>query len=218
MLKKPGLFVSLIPILLLICLLSANVFLFDDVLDGPNQISLLLAAFAGILVAYRLGYKWDAINHRIIKTIGSAMPSMLILLLIGALAGTWLISGVVPIMVFYGLDLINPKLFLLTAVVISGIVSLVTGSSWSTIATIGVALLGIGKTMGFNEAIVAGAIVSGAYFGDKISPLSDTTNLAPAMAGTDLFTHIKYMLFTTVPSMTLTLIFFFTIGFSYDYQ
>ena len=218
MIKKPGLFISLLPILFLIVLLTSNVFLFDDVLDGPNQISLLLAASVGVIVAYKLGYKWDAINHRVIKTIGSAMPSMLILLLIGSLAGTWLISGVVPVMVFYGLDIINPKIFLFTAVVVSSIVSLVTGSSWSTIATIGVALLGIGKAMGFNEAIVAGAIVSGAYFGDKISPLSDTTNLAPAMAGTDLFTHIRYMTQTTVPSMSITLIIFLIIGFSYDYQ
>lgn len=218
MIKKPGLLIALFPIILLITLLTSNVFLFDDVLDGPNQISLLLAASAGIAVAYKLGYKWDAINHRIIKTIGSAMPSMLILLLIGSLAGTWLISGVVPVMVFYGLDIINPKIFLFTAVVVSSIISLVTGSSWSTIATIGVALLGIGKAMGFNEAIVAGAIVSGAYFGDKMSPLSDTTNLAPAMAGTDLFTHIKYMTQTTIPSMSLTLILFLIIGFSYNYQ
>lgn len=218
MIKKPGLLISLFPIALLIVLLTSNVFLFDDVLDGPNQIALLLAAFAGIIVATKLGFKWDAINHRIIKTIGSAMPSMLILLLIGSLAGTWLISGVVPVMVFYGLDIINPKIFLFTAVVVSSIVSLVTGSSWSTIATIGVALLGIGKAMGFNEAIVAGAIISGAYFGDKISPLSDTTNLAPAMAGTDLFTHIKYMTQTTIPSMSITLIIFLIIGFSFDYH
>lgn len=218
MVKKPGLFVALIPIIVLVVLLTSNVFLFDDVLDGPNQISLLLAATTGIIIAHRLGLTWDAINHRIIKTIGSAMPSMLILLLIGSLAGTWLLSGVVPVMVYYGLDIISPKIFLFTAVVVCSIVSLVTGSSWSTIATIGVAMLGIGKALGFNEAIVAGAIVSGAYFGDKMSPLSDTTNLAPAMAGTDLFTHIRYMLYTTIPSMTLTLIIFLSIGFGYDYE
>ncbi|MFA9389750.1 MAG: Na+/H+ antiporter NhaC [Prolixibacteraceae bacterium] len=218
MVKKPGLFVALIPIIALVILLTSNVLLFDDVLDGPNQIALLLAASIGIIIAHRLGLTWDAINHRIIKTIGSAMPSMLILLLIGSLAGTWLISGVVPTMVYYGLDIIHPKVFLVTAVVVCSIVSLVTGSSWSTIATIGVAMLGIGKALGFNEALVAGAIVSGAYFGDKMSPLSDTTNLAPAMAGTDLFTHIRYMLYTTVPSMTITLIIFLGIGFGYDYE
>ena len=146
------------------------------------------------------------------------MPSILILLLIGSLAGTWLISGVVPAMIYYGLDLISPKLFLFTAVVVSAIVSVATGSSWSTVATIGVALLGIGKAIGISEAVVAGAIISGAYFGDKMSPLSDTTNLAPAMAGTDLFTHIRYMTYTTVPTMTLTLIIFLVIGFRYDFS
>ncbi|MDA3880839.1 MAG: Na+/H+ antiporter NhaC [Prolixibacteraceae bacterium] len=218
MTRKPTLFIALVPILLLITMLTSNVFLFDDVLDGPNQIALLLAASAGIVVAWRLGFKWENINSRIVKTIGSAMPSMLILLLIGSLAGTWLISGTIPVMVFYGLDIIHPKVFLVTAVIVSAIVSVVTGSSWSTVATIGVALIGIGKTMGFDPAIVGGAIISGAYFGDKISPLSDTTNLAPAMAGTDLFTHIRYMIQTTIPSMTLTLIIFLVIGFFYDFQ
>ena len=218
MIKKPRLFVALIPILFLIVLLTSNVFIFEDVLNGPNQIALLLAASVGIVIAYRLGLTWDALNHRIVKTIGSAMPSMLILLLIGSLAGTWLISGVVPVMIYYGLNIIHPKVFLLTAVVVCSIVSVVTGSSWSTVATIGVAMLGIGKALGFNEAIVAGAIISGAYFGDKMSPLSDTTNLAPAMAGTDLFTHIRYMLYTTVPSMGLTLLLFLIIGFKYNYE
>ncbi|MBN1767532.1 MAG: Na+/H+ antiporter NhaC [Prolixibacteraceae bacterium] len=218
MTRKPTLFVALLPILFLIITLTSNVFLFDDVLDGPNQIALLLAASVGIVIAWRLGFKWENINSRIVKTIGSAMPSMLILLLIGSLAGTWLISGTIPVMVFYGLDLIHPKVFLVTAVIVSSVVSVVTGSSWSTVATIGVALLGIGKTMGFDPAIVGGAIISGAYFGDKISPLSDTTNLAPAMAGTDLFTHIRYMTQTTIPSMLITLVIFLFIGFFYDYQ
>lgn len=218
MIKKPSILLALLPIAVLIVLLTSNVFIFDDVLDGPNQIALFLAASVGIVIAHHLGYKWDAINHRIIKTIGSAMPSIIILLLIGALAGTWLLSGVVPVMVFYGLKIISPKIFLFTAVVVCAIVSLVTGSSWSTIATIGVAMLGIGKALEFNEAIVGGAIISGAYFGDKISPLSDTTNLAPAMAGTDLFTHIRYMLYTTVPSMTITLLIFLGIGFTYDFH
>jgi Na+:H+ antiporter, NhaC family len=214
--KKPTLLIALLPIAVLLILLTLNVFFFDDTLQGANQVSLLLAASVGILISYTLGFKWEAINHRIVKTIGSAMPSIIILLLIGSLAGTWLISGVVPAMVYYGVGLINPKIFLVTAVVVSSIVSTVTGSSWSTVATIGIALLGIGKTLGFSEPIIAGAIISGAYFGDKISPMSDTTNLAPAMAGTDLFTHIKYMMHTTVPSMTLTLIIFLMIGLFYD--
>lgn len=218
MTKKPRLIEALAPILLLIILLTSNVFLFDDVLNGPNQLALLFAAFFGILISYRLGFRWEAINHRIVRTIGAAMPSILILLLIGSLAGTWLLSGVVPTLIYYGVQIISPKIFLVTTLVVCSIVSVVTGSSWSTVATIGVALLGIGKTLGFDEAIVAGAIISGAYFGDKISPLSDTTNLAPAMAGTDLFTHIRYMLYTTVPGMAITLVLFAIIGLTYNYH
>ena len=216
--REATLFEALLPIIILIILLSLNVILFDDTLGGANQIALLISAAIAGLIAHRLGLKWTRIREKVVSTIGSAMPSMLILLLIGSLAGTWMISGVVPAMIYYGLEIINPKLFLFTAVVVSAIVSVATGSSWSTIATIGVALLGIGKALGMNEAIVAGAIVSGAYFGDKMSPLSDTTNLAPAMAGTDLFTHIRYMAFTTIPSMTLTLLIFLIWGFRYDFS
>lgn len=216
--KKPSLFLALFPLVFLVVLLTFNVFWFSDTLNGANQVSLLLAAFIAILISHYLGLKWHTINDRMIATIGSAMPSIIILLLIGSLSGTWLLSGVVPMMVYYGLDVISPRIFLATALVVSSIVSVVTGSSWSTVATVGVALLGIGKTLGFNEPIVAGAIISGAYFGDKISPLSDTTNLAPAMAGTDIFTHIRYMLFTTIPSWTISLVLFLIIGFFYDYQ
>ncbi len=215
--KEATLFGALLPILILIALLTLNVFLFDDTLSGANQIALLFSAAIAGLVAHHMGFKWFDVREKVVKTIGSAMPSILILLLIGSLAGTWMISGVVPAMIYYGLEIINPKLFLFTAVVVSSIVSVATGSSWSTIATIGVALLGIGKALGMNEAVVAGAIISGAYFGDKMSPLSDTTNLAPAMAGTDLFTHIRYMFYTTVPSMILTLLIFLGIGFKYDF-
>ncbi len=215
--RKPWLFEALLPILILIVLLTLNVFIFDDTLGGANQVALLIAASIAGIIAIRLGMKWEKISEKVVDTIGSAMPSILILLLIGSLAGTWMISGVVPAMIYYGLEIINPKLFLFTAVVVSGIVSVATGSSWSTIATIGVALLGIGKALGMNEALVAGAIVSGAYFGDKMSPLSDTTNLAPAMAGTDLFTHIRYMAYTTIPSMSLTLLIFLVWGFRYDF-
>ena len=215
--KNTSLFEALLPILFLIGLLTANVFLFDDTLGGANQIALLLAASLGGIIVSRNGQSWANTKDHIVKTIGSAMPSMLILLLIGSLAGTWMISGVVPAMIYYGMDIINPHVFLITAVIVCAIVSVATGSSWSTIATIGIALLGIGKAIGVNDAITAGAIISGAYFGDKISPLSDTTNLAPAMAGTDLFTHIRYMFFTTVPSMTITLIIFAIIGINYDF-
>jgi NhaC family Na+:H+ antiporter len=216
--REASLFTALLPILILIALLTLNVLLFEDTLAGSNQLALMIAAAVAGLISVRLGLKWITIRGKIVSTIGSAMPSILILLLIGSLAGTWMISGVVPAMIYFGLDIISPKLFLFTAVVVSAIVSVATGSSWSTIATIGVALLGIGKALGLSEAVVAGAIISGAYFGDKMSPLSDTTNLAPAMAGTDLFTHIRYMFFTTIPSMTITLIIFLGIGFSADFS
>jgi len=218
MVRKPSLALALFPLVLLIVLLIFNVFWFDDTLNGANQVSLLLAAFSAIVLSHRLGLKWPEINDQMVKTIGTAMPSIIILLLIGSLSGTWLLSGVIPMMVYYGLDLINPKIFLVTALVVCSVVSVITGSSWSTVATVGVALLGIGKTLGFSEPIVAGAIISGAYFGDKISPLSDTTNLAPAMAGTDIFTHIRYMFHTTTPSMTITMLIFLVIGFFYDFK
>jgi NhaC family Na+:H+ antiporter len=216
--REAGLFEALIPIFVLIFLLTLNVFLFEDPLAGSNQIALILSASVAGVIAIRLGFNWEAISRKIVATIGSAMPSILILFLIGSLAGTWMISGVVPTMIYYGLNIINPKLFLVTAVLVGSIVSVATGSSWSTVATIGVALLGIGKALGMNEAIVAGAIISGAYFGDKMSPMSDTTNLAPAMAGTDLFTHIRYMVYTTTPTYIITLLISLVIGLRYDFS
>jgi NhaC family Na+:H+ antiporter len=166
------------------------------------------------IIASRTGIKWKKLRDGIVKTLTSALPSILILLLIGSLAGTWLLGGIVPAMIYYGLKIIHPVIFLFAACVVSAIVSLATGSSWSTVATLGVALLGIGTTLGYHEGLVAGAIISGAYFGDKMSPLSDTTNLAPAMAGTDLFTHIRYMALTTGPSITISMILFLIIGFN----
>jgi len=213
--REPRLLEALIPIVLLIILLTFNVKFFgDETLSGANQIALVLSATVAGLIAVRLGHNWKSIRSTIVKSIGSAMPSILILFLIGSLAGTWMISGVVPMLIFYGLKILNPTIFLVASVIICAIVSLATGSSWSTVATIGIALLGIGVTLGFNRGLVAGAILSGAYFGDKMSPLSDTTNLAPAMAGTDLFTHIRYMIFTTGPSIIITLIIFLIIGFA----
>lgn len=213
--RKPTLFESFIPIIFLIVLLFTNVSIFgDDVLAGSNQIVLALAATVAALIGLRMGVLWDDMMDGIISSISSAMSSILILLLIGSLAGTWLLSGIVPAMIYYGLQILNPTIFLVAACIICAIVSVATGSSWSTIATIGIALLGIGKALGISEGFVAGAIISGAYFGDKMSPLSDTTNLAPAMAGTDLITHIKYMTYTTVPSITLTLILFLIAGFT----
>lgn len=215
--RSPNLFLALIPIIALLLLLSLNVWFFgDETLSGANQIALLLSAGIGSVIAVNLGYPWLYVRSRIVKSISDAMPSMLILLMIGALAGTWMLSGVVPAMIYYGLQILHPTFFLAATVIISSLVSLGTGSSWSTVATIGVALLGIGQTLGFNSAVVAGAIVSGAYFGDKMSPLSDTTNLAPAMAGTDLFTHIRYMVITTTPSILITILIFAVMGFYHD--
>jgi Na+:H+ antiporter, NhaC family len=217
--QKPTLLVALIPVFFLIIFLTTNVLVFGDTtLEGSNQLILLLAGALTSLLALRYGIKWNTISDSMIKSISKAMPATLILLLIGSLAGTWLLSGVVPAMIYYGLKIIHPKVFLFTAVVVTGLVSLATGSSWSTIATIGVAMLGIGKALGMNEGLVAGAIISGAYFGDKMSPLSDTTNLAPAVAGTDLFTHVRYMVITTAPSITIALLIFFITGFFYDFQ
>jgi len=213
--KNPTLFQAFVPLVILIVLLGTNVYLFgDDTLSGSNQIALLLAAAIAALIAFKNGFKWEILQDGMVKSISSAMSAIIILLMIGALAGTWMISGVVPAMIYYGLKILNPTIFLFAAVVVSAVVSMATGSSWSTIATVGVALLGIGKALGLDEGIIAGAIISGAYFGDKMSPLSDTTNLAPAMAGTDLFTHIRYMAYTTGPSIAITLVIFFIWGFT----
>jgi Na+:H+ antiporter, NhaC family len=214
--KDPTLSEAIFPILFLIVLLVVNIWIFGtEGLSGSNQVVLVLSSAVAALVAtFRLHIKWEHLQDGIVKSISSAMSSILILLLIGALAGTWLMSGIVPAMIYYGLQILNPTIFLIAACIVSAIVSISTGSSWTTVATVGVALLGIGKALGFGEGIIAGAIISGAYFGDKMSPLSDTTNLAPAMAGTDLFTHIKHMTKTTFPTMIITLLIFGIIGFT----
>ena len=214
--KKTPYFFALLPIIVLIALLAYNVFLYgDNSLGGANQLALLVAAATASIVGIKFRTKWKTILDGISKSISSTTPSLIILLLIGALAGTWLISGIVPAMIFYGLQILNPKIFLFATAIITAIVSLATGSSWSTIATIGIALLVIGQALGLPTGLIGGAIISGAYFGDKMSPLSDTTNLAPAMAGTDLFTHIRYMMYTTIPSFAITLIIFLVIGSTY---
>ncbi|MDB2415680.1 Na+/H+ antiporter NhaC [bacterium] len=208
---------ALTPIVFLIGLLSLNVFLYgDNALGGANQLALLLAASLAAIIGTRKGFKWKDILNGVSKSISSTTPAIIILLLIGSLAGTWLISGIVPTMIYYGLQIISPKIFLVAACIICAIVSLASGSSWSTIATVGIALLGIGNALNISEGLVAGAIISGAYFGDKMSPLSDTTNLAPAMAGTDLFTHIRYMMYTTIPTFIITLIIFLIVGLSFE--
>lgn len=218
--RVPSVGEALFPLVFLIVLLILNIQIFGtDGLSGSNQIVLILSSGVAALVAsYRLGFDWDTLQDGMVKSISSAMSSILILFLIGALAGTWMISGIVPAMIYYGLQILNPLIFLVAACIVCAIVSVATGSSWTTVATVGIALLGIGKALGFDEGIIAGAIISGAYFGDKMSPLSDTTNLAPAMAGTDLFTHIRHMAKTTAPSMAITLILFIVIGMNYETQ
>ena len=215
--RPPKFIESFIPIVVLISLLAFNVYVFsDDATGGPNQIALLLGAVIAACIGMGQGFSWKAIQEGMISSIKSSLGAVLILLIIGALSGTWMISGVVPTMIYYGLDILSPSFFLVATSVICAIVALATGSSWSTIATVGIALLGIGSVMGISEGMIAGAIISGAYFGDKMSPLSDTTNLAPAMAGTDLFTHIRYMMYTTVPTLIITLLIFLFIGLSLD--
>ena len=211
--RPPTLLQSLVPVLLLVALLALNVAVFGDSgLEGPNQIALLLSAALALLIGIHNGHRFSDLLEHIVRSINTAMGAILILLLIGALAGTWLISGIVPAMIDHGLLLLSPKVFLFAACVVCCVVSLATGSSWSTAATVGIALMGIGRALGMHEGMVAGAVISGAYFGDKLSPLSDTTNLAPAVAGTDLFTHIRYMLNTTVPSIAVALLAFLVLG------
>ena len=211
--KTASLFHALFPILFLVVLLIINVSIFgDDSLDGSIQIVLILSSAVASVLAFNLGFTWDDIQKGILKSINSSMSSILILFLVGSLAGSWLLSGVVPAFIYYGIQILNAKIFLFAACIICVIVSMATGSSWTTSATIGIALIGIGKALGISDGLIAGAILSGAYFGDKMSPLSDTTNLAPAMAGTDLFTHIRYLMITTIPSILISLVIFIFLG------
>ncbi|HCQ75898.1 MAG TPA: sodium:proton antiporter, partial [Leeuwenhoekiella sp.] len=208
---------ALIPIIALVGMLAYNVFVFgDDALSGSNQFILLLGAAVAALVGIFNKTSFDTMMEEVAQNIKSTAGAILILLMVGALAGTWLISGIIPTMIYYGLQILNPSIFLAACVVICAIISVATGSSWTTSATVGIALIGIANALGISLGMTAGAILSGAYFGDKLSPLSDTTNLAPAMAGTDLFTHIQYMLYTTVPTVTITLIVFIIIGFNIE--
>ncbi|MEE8584942.1 MAG: Na+/H+ antiporter NhaC family protein, partial [Acidobacteriota bacterium] len=212
---QPGLFQSLIPVFFLILMLWGSFMLFgDESSSGPNQIALILAASVGILLGIFNCYSWTELQDGIVKGIGLSMGAILILLAVGALIGTWIMAGIVPTMIYYGLQILHPSIFFLASCIICSVVSLATGSSWTTAGTIGVALIGIAGALDLSLAIAAGAIISGAYFGDKLSPLSDTTNLAPAMVGTDLFTHIRHMMWTTFPSMTIALLLFGIIGFA----
>jgi Na+:H+ antiporter, NhaC family len=198
---------ALIPVLALVAMLAFNVYVFgDEAISGSNQFILLLGGAVAAVVGYFNKVSLETMLTNIGQNLKSVSGAILILLLVGSLAASWLISGIIPAMIYYGIKLINPLVFLPTAAIICAVISIATGSSWTTSATIGIALVAIGKAIGLPAGMVAGAVISGAYFGDKMSPLSDTTNLAAAMAGTRLFTHIKYMAYTTVPTMVLTLI------------
>ena len=211
--RTPTLGQALVPIALLVALLAGSVYLFGDgSSSGPNQIALMLAAGAAALVGLRNGHRWLAIEQGISQSISATMSALLILLVVGALIGTWILAGVVPTMIYYGLSILSPSFFYAAACLICALVSVATGSSWTTAGTIGIALVGVATAQGLHLGLAAGAIISGAYFGDKMSALSDTTNLAPAVAGTDLFTHIRHMVWTTAPSFALAMGLFLAAG------
>ena len=211
--KSPTLVDAIIPIIVLIIMLSVSVYLYGDNSSyGANQIALILSASIAAIIAIKNGYSWKEVESGIVKGIGMGMRAILILLAVGALIGTLIMSGTVPAMIFYGLDILSPSFFYFTACIICAISSISIGSSWTVAGTLGVALMGIATGLGLSPSVTAGAIISGAYFGDKMSPLSDTTNLAPAIAGTDLFSHIRHMAWTTGPSLIIALIIFLIMG------
>lgn len=213
--REPSLADALIPIIALIVMMSGAVYLFsDDSSFGPNQIALLIGTGLAAIIGMKNGHRWKEIEAGIVKGISMSLGACLILLAVGSLIGTWMLSGTVPTLIYYGLELLNPSFFYAATCLICAVVAMSIGSSWTTAATVGVALMGVASGMDMSAAITAGAVVSGAYFGDKISPLSETTNLAPAVAGTDLFEHIRYMLWTTIPSFVIAIILFIILGFS----
>jgi len=211
--KNPTMLDAIAPIVVLIIMLSFSVYLYgDDSSYGANQIALILSACIAAIIAIKNGYTWKEVETGIVKGIGMGMSAILILLAVGALIGTLIMSGTVPAMIYFGLNILSPSIFYFTACVICAIAALSIGSSWTVAGTLGVALMGIATGLGLSPAVTAGAIISGAYFGDKMSPLSDTTNLAPAIAGTDLFSHIRHMVWTTGPSLVIALIIFLIMG------
>jgi NhaC family Na+:H+ antiporter len=211
--KSPSLLDALIPMLFLIGTLSLAVYIFgEDASWGPNQIALTFSSLLVAIIGLKNGHSWQDMSNGVGKSINQALPAIFILLAVGALIGTWVMSGTVTTMIYYGLNLLSPKIFYPTVVIVTAIISASIGSSWTTVGTIGVGLIGIAKGMDMSMEITAGAIISGSYFGDKLSPLSDTTNLAPAVSGSNLYDHIKHMLWTTIPSITIALIIFTLIG------
>ena len=209
---------AFIPFIVLIVLITCCIAVFGNAtLDGASQVSLLLASAVSVLVGYSTKrLDWGNLEREMSAKISSCTPAIIILLLIGAIGGTWMVSGIVPTMIYYGMQIIRPEVFLVSSSILCALVSLMIGSSWTTIATIGLALMGIGKAHGFDEGWIAGSIITGAYFGDKLSPLSDTTVLASSVSGTPLFTHIRYMMFTTIPSFFISLTIFLIAGLTID--
>jgi NhaC family Na+:H+ antiporter len=208
---------ALIPVIALVSMLAYNIYVYgDDALSGSNQFILLMGAAVAAIIGFRNKVTYKRMLEEVAENVKSTTGALLILLMVGALAGTWLISGIIPTMIYYGLQILNPTIFLAACVIICSIISIATGSSWTTSATVGIALIGIGEALGISIGMTAGAVLSGAYFGDKMSPLSDTTNLAPAMAGGELFSHIKYMSLTTIPTILVTLLIFIIIGLNLD--
>lgn len=215
--KAPSIIDACIPIFSLIALMFTSVLLFgEDSSYGPNQIALMVCMFIAVLIGIKNGISWKAIEEAMVRGISMSMGACLILLAVGSLIGTWMLAGTVPTLIYYGISLLNPSYFYAASCIICAIVAMSIGSSWTTAATIGVGLIGVATGMELSLAITAGAIVSGAYFGDKLSPMSETTNLAPAIAGTNLFEHIKYMMWTTVPSFVIAMILFLIIGLNTD--
>lgn len=215
--KELSLGTALLPILVLVALLSYNVWVYgDDALSGSNQFILLIGGAFAAVIGFVKKISYNRMIQKVAENLQSVTGALLILLFVGALAGTWLISGIIPAMIYYGLQILHPSVFLPACIIICAIISLATGSSWTTSATVGIALIGIGTVLQIPAGMVAGAVISGAYFGDKLSPLSDTTNLAPAMAAGELFTHIRYMTYTTVPSIVITLLVFLILSLTQD--
>ncbi len=213
--RSPSLLDAIIPVVILIGLLAAGVWLFEDNSSyGPNQISLILAAGIVCIIGIKNGYRWKELEKAMVNGISLSMGAIFILLAVGSLIGTWLLSGTVPTLIYYGLKILSPDWFYAASCLMCAVVAMSIGSSWTTAATIGVALMGIAAGLDLSAPVTAGAVISGAYFGDKLSPLSETTNLAPSVAGTDLFTHIRNMLWTTIPSFTIALVIFTFIGLS----
>jgi len=208
---------ALIPVIALVGMLAYNVYVFgDDAIGGSNQFILLMGGAVAAIVGFFNKVTYKQMLAEVAENVKSTTGALLILLMVGALAGTWMISGIIPAMIYYGLQILNPTIFLAASLIICAIISIATGSSWTTSATVGIALIGIGDALGISMGMTAGAALSGAYFGDKMSPLSDTTNLAPAMAGGDLFGHIRYMTYTTIPTITITLLIFVIIGLNLE--